>query len=44
MAYGQRVWKWQPDGGLIGLGTSPVRITRLRPRALALNPDLIVGD
>jgi hypothetical protein len=22
-AYGQRVWKWQPGGGLSGLGTSP---------------------
>ncbi len=22
-AIGQRVWKWQPDGGRIGLGTSP---------------------
>src|SRR3569833_4203 len=29
-ASGQRVWKWQPDGGLIGLGTSPLRRTRLR--------------
>ena len=25
-AYGQRVWKWQPLGGLIGLGTSPSMI------------------
>jgi hypothetical protein len=23
MACGQRGWKWQPLGGLIGLGTSP---------------------
>ena len=22
-AIGQRVWKWQPGGGRIGLGTSP---------------------
>src|SRR5437016_2440881 len=30
-AYGQRVWKWQPEGGLIGLGTSPcsTRFSRL---------------
>ena len=33
------MWKWQPGGGLIGLGTSPVRITRLRPRM----PDLGIG-
>src|SRR5262249_21731306 len=26
----QRVWKRQPDGGLIGLGTSPSRMMRLR--------------
>ena len=26
----QRVWKRQPDGGLTGLGTSPLRMTRLR--------------
>ena len=25
MACGQRGWKWQPDGGRSGLGTSPVR-------------------
>ena len=30
IAYGQRVWKWQPDGGLIGLGTSPARMIRSR--------------
>src|SRR6185437_2113348 len=29
-AYGQRVWKRQPGGGLIGLGTSPARMMRLR--------------
>ena len=29
-AIGQRVWKWQPDGGLIGLGTSPCSRMRLR--------------
>jgi hypothetical protein len=33
---GQRVWKWQPRGELIGLGTSPVNITRLRALALGL--------
>ena len=32
-AYGQRVRKRQPDGGSIGLGTSPCRIIRLRSRA-----------
>ena len=26
----QRVWKRQPDGGLAGLGTSPVRMIRRR--------------
>src|SRR5262249_60871149 len=26
----QRVWKRQPEGGLIGLGTSPSRMIRLR--------------
>ena len=31
-AIGQRGWKRQPDGGLIGLGTSPVRTMRLRVR------------
>ena len=31
----QRVWNRQPDGGLIGLGTSPVKITRRRPLARA---------
>ena len=25
MAKGQRGWKWQPDGGLRALGTSPLR-------------------
>ena len=30
LAIGQRVWKWQPEGGLIGLGTSPSRTMRLR--------------
>jgi hypothetical protein len=29
-AIGQRVWKWQPDGGRIGLGTSPWSGMRLR--------------
>src|SRR6516164_11310983 len=30
-AYGHRVWKWQPAGGLTGLGTSPcsTRFSRL---------------
>ena len=32
-AIGQRVWKWQPDGGWIGLGTSPCKAD-----ALALRP------
>ncbi len=27
---GQRVWKRHPDGGLIGLGTSPSSRMRLR--------------
>ena len=27
---GQRGWKWQPDGGLTGDGTSPARMTRVR--------------
>jgi hypothetical protein len=27
---GQRGWKRQPDGGSIGEGTSPTRITRSR--------------
>jgi hypothetical protein len=27
-AWGQRVWKRQPGGGLIGLGTSPFKMTR----------------
>src|ERR1700726_4526063 len=27
---GQRVWKWQPDGGASGLGTSPCSMIRLR--------------
>ena len=31
LAIGQRVWKWQPDGGLMGLGTSPSSLIRLRP-------------
>ena len=30
MANGHRVWKWQPDGGLIGDGTSPVKMIRSR--------------
>ncbi len=30
MATGQRGWKQQPDGGLIGLGTSPNSIIRSR--------------
>ena len=29
-AIGQRVWKWQPVGGRIGLGTSPCSGMRLR--------------
>ena len=29
-AIGQRVWKWQPEGGRIGLGTSPCSMMRLR--------------
>jgi hypothetical protein len=29
-ALGQRVWKWQPVGGLMGLGTSPCSMMRLR--------------
>src|SRR5690606_36195913 len=29
-AYGQRVWKWHPGGGVTGLGTSPCRIVFLR--------------
>ena len=29
----QRVWKRQPGGGLTGLGTSPLRMTRLRLRS-----------
>ena len=29
-AIGQRVWKWQPEGGRIGLGTSPCSGMRLR--------------
>jgi len=27
---GQRVWKWQPLGGWIGLGTSPFKTMRWR--------------
>src|ERR1043165_2646915 len=30
MAIGQRVRKRQPDGGLIGVGTSPCKMIRLR--------------
>jgi hypothetical protein len=30
MATGQRVRNTQPDGGLIGLGTSPFRMVRVR--------------
>src|SRR5690606_7299605 len=30
LAYGQRVWKAQPDGGLAGFGTSPPRMMRSR--------------
>ena len=30
LAIGQRVWKWQPVGGRIGLGTSPCSGMRLR--------------
>jgi hypothetical protein len=30
IAYGQRVLKWQPDGGFIGEGTSPFKIIRVR--------------
>ena len=29
----QRVWKWQPDGGLTGDGTSPLRMIRRRRRS-----------
>jgi hypothetical protein len=29
-AIGQRVWKWQPGGGLSGLGTSPCSRMRWR--------------
>ena len=29
-SHGQRVWNRQPEGGLIGLGTSPFRIIRSR--------------
>jgi len=29
-AYGQRVRKWQPEGGLMGLGTSPFSTICLR--------------
>ena len=32
VARGQRVWKRQPDGGLIGLGGSPVTTARSRAR------------
>ena len=32
IALGQRGWKRQPDGGLIGEGTSPLRMMRLRLR------------
>ena len=35
IAIGQRVWKLQPGGGAIGLGTSPVRIRRSRRRSNA---------
>ncbi len=31
-ATGQRVWKWQPDGGSSGLGRSPRSTTRVRAR------------
>ena len=33
--FGQRVRKRQPEGGLAGLGMSPSRTMRLRPRSLA---------
>ena len=33
IAYGQRVWKRQPEGGSIGLGTSPVSTMRSRARS-----------
>ena len=29
-AYGQRVRKWQPEGGLMGLGTAPFKTICLR--------------
>jgi hypothetical protein len=29
LAMGQRVWNRQPEGGLIGLGTSPLSTIRL---------------
>ena len=32
VARGQRVWNRQPSGGLIGEGTSPVTVSRLRAR------------
>ncbi len=32
-AQGQRVWSRQPEGGLIGLGASPLRIIRCRAAA-----------
>ena len=32
-AYGQRVWKRHPDGGLSGDGTSPWSTTRCRRRS-----------
>jgi hypothetical protein len=31
LAKGQRGWKVQPEGGLIGLGTSPATGARWRP-------------
>src|SRR5262245_45244772 len=30
IANGQRGWKWQPEGGLIGDGTSPLRMMSSR--------------
>src|SRR5215212_5597939 len=32
MASGQRVWKRQPEGGLMGVGTSPFKTIRSRLR------------
>src|SRR5258708_21848622 len=34
-AFQQRVWNGQPEGGLTGLGTSPVRMMRLRVSSIS---------